>query len=330
MSPSEDPAASSVPSRKITLIVFEGAQLLDVAGPADVFGEANRFLGRPGYDLAFVSRHGGSVRLSCGLAIDTRRIGHGRVGERETLIISGGGKQGLLSAMNDRKLKSWVRRAAPKAERLACVCTGSFALAEWGLLEGRTVTTHWSVAGELARRYPGVTVDPAPLYIRQGSIWTSGGVTAGIDMCLAMLEADHGRWLAARVAKQLALSRRRVGNQAQYSLELQLQAGRYGELIDWIRSRLREPLDISRLAERAGESQRTFYRRFAEEIGSTPAAYIESMRLAHAKWLLESGLSVKAAARDAGFTSEQHLSRSFKRRIAMSPMEYARAHGVRD
>lgn len=311
---------------KIILVVFQEAQLLDVAGPADVFNEANRFLGETQYEISFVSSAGGRVVLSCGLPIETQKCASHQLRGVTTVILAGGNRTGLVRAIGDKALQAWVQKAASKSERLASVCTGAFALAHWGLLDGQSVTTHWSAADALARSYGAITVNANALYLRDGKFWTSGGVTAGIDMCLAMLEADHGRWLATRVAKQLALSTRRVGNQGQYSSELEQQAGRYGPLIEWAREHLMLPLNISTLAKQVGESERTFCRRFSDEIGTTPASYIESLRIERAKRLLESGASAKAVAKKSGFTSEQHLSRAFQRRLEMTPMEYARSH----
>jgi transcriptional regulator GlxA family with amidase domain len=171
-----------------------------------------------------------------------------------------------------------------------------------------------------------VRVEADALYVEDGNVWTSGGVTSGIDMSLAMLEADHGRWLATRVARQLVLSARRVGNQAQYSVELKAQAGRYAQLVEWIRGNIGRRLDLAMLAGRAGESERTFCRRFTAQTSVTPARFVETLRLQAARHRLEGGASVKAAARAAGFASPEHLSRAFKRRLAMSPLEYRRAH----
>jgi transcriptional regulator GlxA family with amidase domain len=163
--------------------------------------------------------------------------------------------------------------------------------------------------------------------VQDGRVWTSGGVTAGIDMGLAMVEADHSRTVAARVAKQLVLSSRRVGNQAQYSLELHGQAGRYAELVDWMRQRLRQPLPIAALAARMHESERSFCRHFTAETGATPAVFVQALRLSAARRELEAGATAKAAARAAGFSSEQHLARVFQRQLHMTAAEYRRAHG---
>lgn len=312
----------------VALVAFDQAQQLDIAGPADVFAMANAFSDGPQYRVVCVSSQGGLVSLASGLRIDTAAIRAVSASKIDTLIVAGGNLDGLVRAVTDAALKAWVGRAAAQVQRLASVCTGAFALAEWGLLSGARATTHWSAAPTLQRRYPAVSVEPEALYVQDGKVWTSGGVTSGIDMCLAMVEADHGRLLAAQVGRQLVLSARRVGNQAQYSPELRAQAGRYAELADWLRQHLHGRWGIAELAERAGESERSFCRRFAQVVGMTPAAYVEAVRLGVARRHLESGANAKAAARAAGFTSDAHLARAFRRRFDMSPMEYQRAHGA--
>jgi transcriptional regulator GlxA family with amidase domain len=244
----------------------------------------------------------------------------------DTLIIVGGRRDGVVDAIHDEGLRQWLVKAAPKVRRLASVCSGSFVLAHWGLLRARRATTHWSAAEALRKHYPTVRVEADSLYVADGNVWTSGGVTSGIDMSLAMLEADHGRWLATRVARQLVLTARRVGNQAQYSVELTAQAGRYAELVEWIRGNIGRNLDLAMLAERAGESERTFCRRFKAQTSVTPARFVETLRLEAARHRLEGGAPVKTAARASGFASPEHLSRVFKRRLGMSPGEYRRAH----
>ena len=314
------------PVQQVVLVLFEQAQLLDAAGPADVFSIANQFSEKTGYQVSCVSSSGGLVATSSGVRVETiptRKVAPSAI---DTLIVAGGDRDGLVRAVQDQALRKWVIRAATDVRRLASVCSGSFALAEWGLLDHRRATTHWSAASTLRKHYPAIAVEPDSLFVQDGKLWTSGGVTSGIDMCLAMVEADHSRWLAARVAKQLVLSSRRVGNQAQYSLELQGQAGRYADLVDWIRKHLRGVLDITTLAARAGESERTFCRHFLTETGSTPATFVQTLRLLAARQQLEVGASVKTAARAAGFTSDEQLARVFRRRLAMSPMEYRRAH----
>jgi transcriptional regulator GlxA family with amidase domain len=317
-----------VKPRKIVVVLFDGAQLLDVAGPADVFSIANDFAGGPAYKVEFASARGGKVKATNGLKCDTVPLRRVPIHGIDTLIIVGGGREGIVDAIHDEGLRQWILKATPRVHRLASVCSGSFALAHWGLLRARRATTHWSAADTLQKRYPTVRVDGDSLYVADGDVWTSGGVTSGIDMTLAMIEADHGRWLATRVARQLVLTARRVGNQAQYSVELTAQAGRYAELVEWIRRNIGRRLDLAMLAERAGESERTFSRRFKVQTRVTPARFVETLRLQAARYRLEGGASVKATARAVGFASPEHLSRVFRRRLAMSPVEYRRAHIV--
>jgi transcriptional regulator GlxA family with amidase domain len=316
----------STAPRLVAIVVFEGAQLLDAAGPADVFALARAFLGRPGYRLRTLSSAGGLVTLSNGLQLQTSPIRDTKASAIDTLLIAGGERNGLVRAVRDEHLQRWVVRAAPQVRRLASVCSGAFALAQWGLLDRLRATTHWSAVSTLQRHYPAVQVQADALFVQDGSVWTSGGVTSGIDMCLAMLEVDHGRWLATRVARQLVMAVRRVGNQSQYSVELQGQAGRYADLVDWLRLHLRDKLDVATLAARVGQSERSFCRHFLLQTSSTPAAFIETLRLHAAQRQLEDGASAKAAARAAGFSSDQHLARAFQRRLAMTPMAYQQAH----
>jgi transcriptional regulator GlxA family with amidase domain len=328
--PKEDFVVTAQPlaPRLVAIIVFEGAQLLDAAGPADVFSLANHLMVTPAYRLRLLSSGGGWVTMSNGLRLETRAVRKAPASGIDTLIVAGGDRDGLVGAVRDPLLRRWVMRAAPKLRRLASVCSGAFALAQWGLLDHLRATTHWSAVSALQHHYPAVRVQADALFVQDGAVWTSGGVTTGIDMCLAMLEADHGRGLATQVAKQLVMSSRRVGNQSQYSAELQAQAGRYAELVDWLRLHLRDTLSIAALAARVGESERSFCRHFAQDSGYTPAAFVETLRVQAAQRQLEGGASAKAAARAAGFTSDQHLARAFKRRLAMSPMAYQRAHAV--
>ncbi|WP_369958816.1 GlxA family transcriptional regulator [Pseudomonas benzenivorans] len=315
-------ATALPPRRRIALVAFPGVQLLDVAGPADVFEMANSFHPHPLYELLSVSARGGNTATTSGIDIATIAADEVAADSLDTLILAGGNRQGLNEAIQDRTLSAWVRRAAATARRFGSVCSGAFALAEWGLLDGLRATTHWAAAAQLQRRYPDIEVQADAIYVRNGRVWTAGGVTSGIDMCLAMVEEDLGRAVAARVAKQLILPVRRLGNQSQFSSLLESQAGRYAQLIDWLRRHLREPLPVERLAEQVGESPRSFYRHFQAETGQSPAAFVEALRLQVAREQLEAGASVKAAARAAGFTSDEQLSRVFARRCHMTPQQY--------
>ena len=319
-------SAPAAVRRRVVILVFERAQMLDIAGPGDVFALVERFDPALRYEVACVSSRGGPVRLSNGLSLMTSSIRDVRLAGVDTLVVAGADKEGLFDALDDQGLAAWVRKAAGSVRRLVSVCVGSFALAHWGLLDGRRATSHWSVVDLMQRRFPGVAVDRAALYVQDGSIWTAGGVTTGIDMSLAMVEADTSRLVAGQVAGALAMAARRIGNQSQYSVQLRAQTGRYAQLVDWIGANLRQPLDIASLATRAGESERSFCRRVAAEVGEPPGRYVETVRLGAARRALEGGATAKSAARAGGYASAEQLSRSFRRRLNLSPMEYRRQH----
>ena len=312
--------------RTVAFVTFPSVQLLDFAGPIDVFSLANRLSPEPPFNIVVLSAGGGPIRTSSGLEIASASIEDIRPSSLDTLILAGGPDEGLRALVHDPSLKSWTQQATKVARRYGSVCSGALALAEWGLLDGCRATTHWLAAGYMANRFPAIDVDPEALYVRDGRVWTSGGVTAGIDMCLAMIEEDLGRLMAASIAKHLILSTRRLGNQSQFSLILDSQLGRYAELVDWMRTHLHEPLDVQRLSEAANESVRSFHRNFRDETGLTPARFIEELRLQVARNKLEAGASVKAAARAAGFTSDEHLARVFRRRFDMTPSQYGLLH----
>jgi transcriptional regulator GlxA family with amidase domain len=316
----------TVVRRRVVIVALDRAQMLDIAGPGDVFSLVERFDPKLRYEVHCVSSRGGPVQLSNGLSLMTGSIREVRLAGVDTLVIAGADRKGLLEALSDEELGAWVRRAAGIVRRLVSVCVGSFALAHWGLLEGRRATSHWSVVDLMQRRFPSVAVDPTALYVQDGSIWTAGGVTTGIDMSLAMVEADSSRLIAGQVAGALVMAARRIGNQSQYSVQLRAQTGRYAQLVDWISTNLRKPLDIASLAARVGESERSFCRRFSAEVGEPPARFVETVRLGVARRALEGGASAKTAARAGGFTTAEQLSRAFRRRLDLSPTEYQRQH----
>lgn len=327
--PATKPATAPAPLRQVALVAFPEFQMLDIAGPADVFAMANAFHVEPAYRVTVVSAAGGPLAASNGIALHTEPVASLPARRVDTCLVAGGERDGLVASVADHALADWVRQASRHARRYGSVCTGAFALAHWGLLDAHRATTHWASAHLLQRYYGGVDVQAEALYVQDGKVWTSGGVTSGIDMCLSMVEQDLGRWVAARVAKQLILAVRRMGNQSQYSLALEAQSGQYAELVDWLRARLDQPIDVEAMAERAGEAPRSFHRRFLKATGMTPHAFLETLRLQAARARLEAGESVKAAARAAGFGSEAHLAKAFRRRFALTPSQYRAQFGAR-
>jgi transcriptional regulator GlxA family with amidase domain len=318
----------SVPTavRVVEVLAYPAVQLLDVTGPLQVFASANDFVaeagGAPPYVLGVVARGGHSVTASAGLGIATNPLP--RSGARlDTLLVAGG--PGVEAAAADPVLMKWVRERARKARRVASVCTGAFVLAASGILDGRRAVTHWSYCAELARRYPAIHVESDPIFLRDGAIWTSAGVTAGIDLALALVEEDLGRTVALAVARYLVVFLKRPGGQAQFSTALSLQAAedRFGALHDWIGGHLADDISLPVLARQAGMSERSFSRHYAQATGLTPVNAVERLRVEAARRLLsESRLPVKRISQRCGFGSEETMRRSFVRLLATTPQEY--------
>jgi transcriptional regulator GlxA family with amidase domain len=312
--------------RRIEVLAFENVQLLDVAGPLQVFATANdlaRHRGAPApYALEVVAREAPGVATSAGLGLFVRPLPPAEAA-LDTLIVAGG--YGVNAACEDVGLLSWLRERAGSARRLASVCSGALLLAAAGLLNGRRATTHWTRCAELARRYPEVTVESDPIFLRDGAVWTSAGITAGIDLALALVEADLGRAAALAVARHLVVFIKRPGGQAQFSAMLSLQQGdeRFGALHEWIGQNLAADLSVPNLAARAGMSDRTFLRRYRQATGCTPAKAIERLRVEAAqRHLCDSRAPIKRIAARCGFGSQESMRRSFTRIARVSPQDY--------
>ncbi len=313
-------------SRAIEVLAYPSVQLLDVTGPLQVFASANDLVveagGTPPYAPRVVARAGRAVTASAGLGLVAGPLPP--IGaDLDTLMVAGG--RGVEAAIADPMLLDWVRERARRARRISSVCTGAFLLAAAGLLDGRRAATHWSCCAELARRFPAVRVERDPIFVRDGPVWTSAGVTAGIDMALALVEQDLGRTVALAVARYLVVFLKRPGGQAQFSAALSLQAAedKFGALHDWINGHLGEDMSLPVLASQAGMSERSFSRHYAEATGLTPGRAVERLRVEAARRLLsESRLPVKRIAQRCGFGSEETMRRSFLRLLAATPQDY--------
>ncbi len=314
--------------RTVVFLVYEGCQLLDVAGPASVFTEAGTGLAHPPYRVMLASLGGGPVTTEGGVTLGTEPLEGLNPRQIDTLLVPGAGRGGLRALLRNHATGDWVRGTASQVRRIGSVCTGAFALASWGLLEGRRVATHWQATAELARRFPSVSVDPNALFVEDGSVWTSAGVSTGIDMALALVERDLGRDAASTIARRLVLQMRRPGHQSQYSAVLEAQGGPFGPLVAWMTANLTAELTLDKLAERANQAPRTFHRRFTTATGVTPAAFVERLRLDRARTLLEAGQSPKRVALATGFQSLDRLGRAFRRAYALSPTAYRALHGA--
>ncbi|WP_158904889.1 GlxA family transcriptional regulator [Burkholderia sp. L27(2015)] len=332
------PNAIDAPIRRIDVLAFSDVQLLDVAGPLQVFATVNdiaRTRGLPAPYLPRVVAPGGaSVVASAGLGLLTHPLPTAQE-PSDTLIVAGG--YGVHAMSRDAHLVAWLREHAARSRRVASVCTGAFLLAAAGLLDERRAVTHWTRCAELAQRYPAVRVEADPIFIRDGTVWTSAGVTAGIDLALALVEEDVGRALALEVARHLVVFLKRPGGQAQFSAALSMQtamqtstqsgmqsaADRFADLHAWIANNPSADLSVPALAERVGMSERSFVRHYRGATGSTPARAIEQLRVEAARRALgDTAQPVKRIAARCGFGSEETMRRSFLRVVGVTPQAY--------
>ncbi|HEX7885583.1 MAG TPA: GlxA family transcriptional regulator [Phenylobacterium sp.] len=306
--------------RPIVLVIFPGFQLLDAAGPIAAFEIAERY--RPGsYDLTVLAPGGGQIASSSGVKFAAEDLS---AGPFDTIMISGG--DGTRSLKELGQIVAWLKRTP--ARRQTSVCSGAYVLAAAGLLDGRRATTHWSLTDDFARRYPRVKLDADRIFIRDGDVWTSAGITAGIDLALALVEDDLGADVARQVAQQLVVHQRRPGGQSQFSalVELGGRSGRFADLMDWMRSRLGEALTVERLAAQAAMSPRNFARAFTAETGTTPAKAVERLRLEAARTAVETGHApIDRVAEAAGFGDPERMRRAFLRAFGQPPQALRRA-----
>lgn len=313
---------------RIVIVGFPSAQILDITGPLEVFSTASRFLRIPRYATELVSIGGGQVLSTSGLAFATEPIEHVD-GPIDTLVVAGGRDMDQVTA--DTHLIGNIRRIAARSRRVTSVCSGAFLLAAAGLLDGRRATTHWAECDDLERDYPSISVDPGAIYVQDGNVWTSAGVTAGIDLALALIADDHGRKAAATVARRLVVYLRRSGGQAQFSAVLAAQSANdepIRDLLDWIPDNLTADLSIPAMALRTHLSDRQFSRVFRSEVGITPAEHVEAVRMEAACRLLETTLlGIEEIARACGFGTPETMNRTFRRRLETTPGDHRHHFG---
>ena len=308
--------------RTVLIVLFDGVQSLDVTGPAEVFAGAEACQGGS-YRILTASLDGAAVRTSSGLTlVPDRALADAPV--PHILLVPGG--EGTRRP--DPRLIAWLRTHGPRAERLVSVCTGAIPLAEAGLLDGCRVTTHWAYCAKLARDHPDVEVDPDPIYVRDGRVATSAGVTAGIDLSLALVEEDLGRDTALIIARHLVVFLRRPGSQAQFSAQLAAQTAQrepLREVQQWVTEHPAGDLSVEALAARAGFSPRHFARAFQAETGTTPGRYVDRVRLEHARRLLEDTADgVEEISRASGYGTPEAMRRAFVKALGTAPAEYRR------
>jgi len=312
---------------RIAILAFPRFQLLDVAGPADVFTEAARQLGQPrAYQVQLIATADGLLQSSSGLRLAMDATVKTQRGAIDTLLVAG--SPDIDDMASDAPVHNWLRRQSRSVRRYGSVCTGAFVLGAAGLLEGKRVATHWKVAARLAATHPGTCVEADAIHVKDGPLFTSAGVTAGMDLALAMVEEDHGRELALRVARELVMFLKRPGGQSQFSAHLAAQTSeRSGvrEVQDHVLAHLKDDLSVPALAARAGMSERSFARVFRSETGTTPAEFVEQARIDAARRLAEdSDLPAKRLADAVGYANVDGFRRAFGRRLGVSLVEYRR------
>jgi transcriptional regulator GlxA family with amidase domain len=307
----------------VAVLIFPDFQLLDAAGPITVFEAAGRETTPPAYQLRLIAREAGPVTSSSGVQLVAEAF---RDDPLDTLLVAGG--WGTRETSVCAETLDYIRAAAGRARRIVSVCTGAFILGAAGLLDGRRATTHWARAAEFARAYPQIRVEPDRIFIRDGDVWTSAGITAGIDLALALVADDLGEAVARRAAQQLVVYHRRPGGQSQFSalLEADRPGSRFSPLLAWARERLDERLPVERLADCAAMSPRHFARAFAAETGTTPAKAIERLRLEAARERVESGAEpIEGVAAQTGFGDPERMRRAFIRAFGQPPQALRRA-----
>jgi len=317
---------------RIVLIGYDGAQGLDVFGPAEAFGTAARRGAPAGYDVRLASVGGGPIRATSGIPIVTEDLLTLTPRQSDTVLVVGGGEAAIRAAIATRPLVRWVARAARLVRRVGSVCSGAFVLAQAGILDGRRAATHWSACARLTAFRPQITVDAQSIFVRDGHVWTSAGVTAGIDLALAMIEEDCGRDWADRIAAQLVVYVRRPGFQSQFSDALIAQRAGSGSLagaLEKVRANLAGRVDLPAFSRAAGMSLRTLHRRCLQELGATPAKVLERLRVERARLLLgTTELGAKQVSGRVGLENPARLTRAFRRTLGVTPRDYAAVFGT--
>ena len=316
-------ASASLP-RHIVVLVYPDVLAINVCGPIEAFAMANSLAKLDLYRLSVAAVTTDPVRTSVGFCIVPNYALADLEGPMDTLLVAGG--YGHVAASRDQALTGWLRKAVPRARRHGSICTGAFLLAAAGLLDGKRATTHWALAASFARDFPSATLEVDSIFVRDGQTYTSGGITAGIDLALALIEEDHGRVVALRVARSLVVFLKRSGGQAQFSTQLQAQFSSIPAIRkaqEWALGHLSEDLSAKALATHAGMSERSFRRLFVDELRETPREYVERIRIDEAKHRIDdTELPAQAVAKQCGFGTVYSLRRAFVRRLGVTPQGY--------
>jgi transcriptional regulator GlxA family with amidase domain len=317
-------------SFRIAILVFSDFQLLDAVGPASVFNAAREAM--PGaYSITLLSETGGKISTSCGIAVETVATSDTPPSAFDGFFIVGANAPALNAAAELKGLRNWAQAAADQSNRYGSICSGSALLAAWGLIGSRRFATHWAAVAEVRRRWPDLNLDAEAIFVEDGALWTSAGVTTGIDMALAIVERDHGPALAQSIAQRLVLSGRRPGWQSQFSPMLSAQGagqGRYGELVAWLDQNMSGAISVEAMAEHCHESLRSFQRNFTAALGQTPAQFLVRHRVDRARTLIADGVTLKQVATATGFGDVARLSSAFRKTLGLTAHEWRMLHCV--
>lgn len=314
-------------TRRILFVIFDQFELLDLSGPSSVFNAADRLLEQSVYSVHTLSSEGGLVSSRNGIEVSSQTFERFSVRSSDTILIVGGSNISIGKVVLDAKLHDWLTSNASRAERVGSICSGALVLAANGLLEGRKATTHWADLAQLSRDYPNVEVEQDALYCEDDNIWTSAGVTTGIDMALAMVGKDHNKKVIQEIANWLVVYVHRPGHQSQFSELLAAQNSHsFSDTVAWLDRNLHIPIKVADMAEKSAMTERTFYRRFTKEVGCTPSKFLENRRLLRAKQLLEAGSVVKSVSFSVGYKSALGFRNAFEAKYGLSPALYKRIH----
>jgi transcriptional regulator GlxA family with amidase domain len=320
-------------TKNVYFVIYPGFELLDLSGPVSVFSTANALQKDDPYLIHTISTEGGAVSSSAGIVVDSIALNTIKVNKDATVLVVGADAKALFAASLNVKLKTWLTANTKDVARYGSICSGTFLLAAAGLIDQRTVTSHWAGCEQLQKMHPKVKVKPESLYVVDENLWTSAGVTTGLDMSLEMLRRDLGDAIMNKVAKHLVVYVHRPGNQSQFSDLLTLQAranSDYSELLAWIDTRLGQQIKVEEMALVMCMSERTFYRKFTASIGMTPSKYVEEAKLKRAKSLIEGGQPISLVAADVGFKSEAGFRTQFERRFGLTPSMHKQLHRAKD